>query len=234
MDERTRKRISAVLSHQPKTVSEWIEAKKTFPEFFTVNEVGDLKSPSIRTGEIDIEIHVEHEIPGTIEHIQAYFNKRREDLKEPEENYTAAKRHLHDMMDAYRQKKVDIADVLEANQNVHTAECILNNVVKLPRRYLSTEGKYEKKDLTLQHYDIQKLADPVGEVVYTTFPWKAFWMNIADSKKTINTISESESTSETDGVVTQEETTAVKTKRAITPQIGAIIAARKARMNMNQ
>jgi hypothetical protein len=232
MDERTRKRISAILSHQPKTVSEWIEAKKTFPEFFTVNEVGDLKSPPIRTGEIDIEIHVEHEIPASIEHIQAYFNKRREDLKEPEKNYTAAKRHLHEIIDAYRQNKVDVADVLEANQNVHTAECILNNVAKLPRRYLSTEGKYEKKDLTLQHYDIQTLADPVGEVVYTTFPWKAFWMNSSNSKNTMVDVSESNSETNNNGVVTQEETTA-KTKRTITPQIGAIIAARKARMNMN-
>jgi hypothetical protein len=61
-------------------------------------------------------------------------------------------------------------------------------------------------------------------------------MNSSNSKNTMVDISESnsESNSETNnnGVVTQEETTA-KTKRTITPQIGAIIAARKARMNMN-
>ena len=68
-----------------------------------------------------------------------------------------------------------------ANQQVHDAECVLNSLAKAPRSIYKVDGLPEK-DLTLNLYDRTVNASPVIFTEYTTFPWRAFWVEAPPSQ----------------------------------------------------
>lgn len=165
---------------QPLTVQEWADAKEKYPEIFTYTPEGDLKSPATRPTEQDKIIVLPRYIPSTNDEIMTFFKERNESLKEPENDYTIAKRALNQLMLVRKQnpKAVPIYEVLMANQKVHDAECVLNAMAKSPRN-IKEEESVQSNLLTFDWYD--RTVNPqvviLGE--YTTFPEGAFWRKAA-------------------------------------------------------
>jgi len=216
--ERRMKQMRAEFGKQPTTAAEWITAKARFPNRFTVDKDGNFLSPPINPGDSEKIIVVEPEVPAGVEQIKGFFAKRQASLKEPEESYTSAKRHLQEVMTAYRAGLVTVADVLDANHLVHIAECTLNSAAKFPRK-LNTDltGALAERDLSFQHYADRSIAEKVVQVTYTTFPWEAFW-----TASTASDVSEEGKEEEQ-----KQEEQEVKPKRTLTPQQRAIIASRR-------
>ena len=175
MTDRIQKKMQKTLRTQPTSVNEWIYAKTKFPSIFQVNKDGDLISSGINEGESDKIIVLNPDVPATPDYVKAYFSKRLQDLKDPEEQYSSAKKHLHETIAAYRNKQATIADVLGANQDVHDTECILNAIAKLPRSIELLIG-LDQSDLSMNSYDKYSISEPVITSMYSEFPWKAFWM----------------------------------------------------------
>jgi hypothetical protein len=217
--ERGMKQMRTELGKQPTTVAEWLHAKTKFPKDFTINTEGDFIVPPVNPGDSEQILVVKPEVPATIETIQGFFAKRKESLKEPEENYTSAKRQLHEVITAYNAGLVGIPDVLDANQNVHIAECTLNAAAKLPRSIQDLTGTLEEKDLTLDHYAKRSIAEKVSQVTYSVFPWNAFWSVASETQAQEGKITEQEQ------VQIQEQPQ--KPKRVLTEQQRAIIASRR-------
>jgi hypothetical protein len=219
MTDRIQKKMQKVLRTQPTTVNEWIYAKTKFPSIFQVNKDGDLISSGINEGESDKTIVLNPEVPATPDYVKAYFSKRLEDLKDPEEQYSSAKKHLHEVIAAYRNKQATIADVLGANQEVHDTECILNSIIKQPRYIVDLTNILNENDLSMNSYDKYAISEPVITSLYSEFPWKAFWM----PPKVAEDIQQSSSVEETD----QE----APIKRALSPEQSAArsMAIRKAK-----
>jgi len=215
------KAMRTTLGKQPTTVDEWLTAKAQFPKNFTVDKEGNLIVPPLKQNESEKTIVLEPEVPATLDHIQSFFANKRTSLKEPEEQYTSAKRNLHEVMNGYKAGLISVSDVLDANHNVHTAECTLNALAKLPRK-INTDltGSLQERDLTMQHYADRPIADTVTQVTYTTFPYNAFWMPgiqaAAEQREKEVLLQQQESK--------QEE---VKPKRILSKEQLAIIAAKR-------
>jgi hypothetical protein len=221
MTDRVKLAIQKAIHTQPRTVDEWIKAKVAqngkFSDYFTVNQDGDLTSPAFKDGDAPSVIELTPEVPASKEYIQTFFKKRREDLRESEEVYTSAKRHLHSVMGAYKAGQATIADVLGANQDVHDAECKVSEKAKFPRNSNELTGTLVESDLSFQRYEARPIAERVYSVEYTTFPWKAFWMAPTNAGEI----------EEQGGEALVEPVQEPKQKRALTPQQRAIIAARR-------
>jgi hypothetical protein len=220
------KQMQLQLSKQPTDVEEWLKAKVLFPKQFGVNEQGDLLAPPIQDADRVTTIPIVPKVPATLEYINTYFTKRKESLQEPEEIYTKAKRNLRVVMEEYKKGLVPVSDVIDANRNVQDAECKLNSLAKLPRFIRDLTETLEERDLTLQHYDVRKMAEPVFQAMYTTIPWDAFWM-------TASAREEEERNAELLTQQQQEEgpiTGSNKPKRTFTPKQRAIIAANRAKV----
>lgn len=167
---------------QPTTIEEWIKAKALYPSYFTVSPEGDLISPPTRDSEQQKIIVVPRMTPKSDEQIQTFFKERREALKEPSEQYAAAKRALQQMMIAYKAAPGAVSDndILIANQQVHDAECIVNGLVSMPRSLDQIndeeDAKYFLKDLTLKRSDKDRIVEPVLRLNRTEYPLEAFWI----------------------------------------------------------
>jgi len=212
------------IKKQPTTVSEWLDAKLVQPSLFTIDKEGYLVSPPIQPGDSEKRIFLEpSQIPATKEYILQYFEKKKEALKSLEENYTAAKRHLQEVMIAYKAKQLSISDVLGANQDVHTAECALNEVAKFPRYTTNIRDNLMLRDLTLKHSDQMPITTIVTETTYTLFPWEAFWMT--PNEKILEEQQETEK--KMIPLEVAESDLSVKKPAITSEQRGAIIASRK-------
>lgn len=170
------------VAKQPTTIEEWIKAKSLYPSYFTVTPEGDLISPPTRDSEQQKIIMVPRMTPKSDEQIQTFFKERREALKEPSEQYAAAKRALQQMMIAYKAAPGAVSDndILVANQQVHDAECILHGLVSMPRSLVEInddeDAKYFLKDLTLKRSDKDRIVEPVLRLNRTEYPLEAFWI----------------------------------------------------------
>ena len=170
------------VAKQPMTIDEWIKAKALYPSYFTVSPEGDLISPPTRDSEQQKIIVVPRMTPKSDEQSQTFFKERREALKEPSEQYAAAKRALQQMMIAYKAAPGAVSDndILVANQQVHDAECILNGLINMPRSLDQIndeeDAKYFLKDLTLKRSDKDRIIDPVLRYTRTEYPLEAFWI----------------------------------------------------------
>jgi hypothetical protein len=218
MTDRMKLAIQKAIRTQPRTVDEWLVARAKFPSEFTVNQDGDLVSPAFKDGTASSVIELRPEVPASKEHIQTFFTKRLEGLKEPEEIYTSAKRHLHEVIRSYKAGQATIADVLGANQDVHDAECRISEKAKFPRYSVELTGSLIESDLTFERYEARPIAERVYSVEYTTFPWNAFWMppSAAEEQAALPAVQEDAGS----------EQPQPKRRSALTPQQRAIIAAR--------
>lgn len=217
------KKIKGV-KKQPTTVSEWLDAKLVQPSLFTIDKEGYLVSPPIQPGDSEKRIFLEpSQIPATKDYTLEYFEKKKEALKSLEENYTAAKRHLQEVMIAYKAKQLSISDVLGANQDVHTAECALNEIAKFPR-YTNIRENVMLRDLTLKRSDELPITTTVTETTYTLFPWEAFWMT--PNEKILEERKETENKMSIASVI-GEPVSSVNKPAITSEQRGAIIASKK-------
>ena len=177
-DEKKAKQIQKILRldiiHQPNTVNKWIKAKLKLPEMFTVTDDGDLLAPPVEAGDIDRIIYLPPEEPTTMDEVKEYFATRVIQLQEPEEAYAAAKRELRTVIEAYKLGQRSVHDVVDANNNVHTAECILNTKAKGARN-IEYYDKVVERELTLNRYDVRKFPKDIPVMEYSIFPWQAFW-----------------------------------------------------------
>lgn len=207
---------------RPTTVEEWIQAKKIAPIQFTVDSNGDLVVPPFKAGEAEMTIPLRAKQPATDEHIKKFFLDRIQSLKEAEEEFAAAKREAQQMYIAYKREEAELPDLLKANKKVAEAQVKLTALVKFPRSYELLKGLVEN-DLSFDWYRRSKIADPVGTVITTEFPWKAFWTEAADQ---IPEFDEEAFESDDEGM-----SGGAKPKRELTAQQRAIIANyRKKRM----
>ncbi len=172
------------VAKQPTTIEVWIDAKKLYPSYFTVTADGDLVSPPTRDSEQQKIIIVPRMTRKSDEQIQTYVKERKEALKEPSEQYAAAKRALQQMMIVYKASPGAVSenDILVANQQVHDAECILNGLINMPRVVVDLnedDAGYQMKDLTLKRSDTDKIYEPIAYLGRTEYPLEAFWIESA-------------------------------------------------------
>jgi hypothetical protein len=213
---------------QPTTIEEWVKAKRLFPSDFGYTENGDLEVPPIASSDIKKIIEIPRYVPGSIEYIQEYFKTRKDELKEPEEKYTIAKRQLHDKMMEYKNGDISVAEILAFNQNVREEEAKLNFIAKLPRKIRDLKSGLEienpiENELNFDWYRRNPVAEPVLQTTYTRFPVRGFWMPSPEVKE--SDVFPAEVEEEVVEEVGQENMN--KPKRVLTPQQIAIIRAKR-------
>jgi hypothetical protein len=165
---------TAPAAEQPKTKEEWLEQKLKNPNKYGMTAQGDLESYD---GGLTIELIPK--VPASVEYIKEQFAKKTEERAQAQQAYTQAKNELYQLVQGFNasgKNTTDASVIMNANQKVHDAECILNSLTKDPRR---TERLVDLKGRDLQidnPYDVSKIADPVITGMYTTFHWNLFWM----------------------------------------------------------
>lgn len=174
----TRKKAAPPVVKQVTTKEEWFEAKLKYSTKYTVSPQGDMVTSS-DPGATTIELIPQ--VLASTEFIQDKLDTRSQKRLEAETRYTTAKRVLFDITKQYKAKSKTLADVLNANQEVHNAECILNSITKDPRYITKLEGLMGK-ELYDNPYDATKIAEPVLAGVYSSFPWSFFWMDKPEEK----------------------------------------------------
>lgn len=173
------------VAKQPTTIQEWVKAKGLYPSYFQVTPEGDLISPPTRDSEQQKIIVVPRMTPKSSDQIQTFFKERRESLKEPAEQYAAAKRALQQMMIVYKASPGAVSenDILVANQQVHDAECILSGLTSIPRLVTDLNDDinaiYFMKDLTLKRHETDRIHEPILKLDITVYPLDAFWIESA-------------------------------------------------------
>lgn len=162
-------------TESPTTPDEWVEVKKKFPQYFGVTDTGDLTVPNQGGTAVDKVIHIPNRIPTTTEEIRAFLQTRAEQIKGPEERFAQAKRTLQSVLAGYRAGTHTKRDVVDANHEVHKAECELHSVARGGRSIKEEYDEVFKKELNFDWYDRKKISDSVFTCTITTFPWSAFW-----------------------------------------------------------
>ena len=177
---KTRKKRQ-IASKQPKTIDEWLDAKVKYPATYNVTPEGMLISPPSKSGESEIIIPLESRVFATAKLINGEFEKRAEQIKEAEEQFTEARRNLQRITEAYRQGAISASDVVIANQQVKEAEVFLVDKAVSPRSIVTVEPSPVVRDILLENrYLVNKMADPVYIVKRATFPWTYFYANQQD------------------------------------------------------
>jgi hypothetical protein len=167
-------KVAAPAAEQPKTKEEWLEQKLKNPNKYGMTATGDLESYD---GGLTIELIPK--VPASVEYIKQQFAKKSEERSQAQQAYTEAKRELYQLIQGFNasgKNTTDASVIMNANQKVHDAECILNSLTKDPRQ---TERLVDLKGRDLQidnPYDVSKIADPVITGTYTSFHWNLFWM----------------------------------------------------------
>jgi hypothetical protein len=170
-----KKAAATAKATQPKTKEEWLEQKLKNPNKYGMTAQGDLESYD---GGVTIELIPK--VPASVEHIKQIFAKKTEERISAQQAYTEAKKALHELVQGFNasgKNSTDASVIINANQKVHDAECVLNSLTKDPRR---SERLFDLKGRDLQignTHDVAKIADPVITGIYTTFHWDSFWMD---------------------------------------------------------
>ena len=167
-------KLRVQIGKQPTTVDEWMNARAKMPHIFTFTEDGNLLSPPFAAGDTEKTIYLPPEEHTSVDELKAYFNTRAAELKEPEEVYAAAKRRLREVIEAYKSGQQTAHDVVQANADVHEAECILNAKAKGLRNIEKYDVLMER-ELTLNIYDTRTFPVMTYQSEYSVFPWRAFW-----------------------------------------------------------
>lgn len=221
---RTRKQPATqqkvLLPKRPTKIEEWFEAKIKEPSMFKTNEDGNLVVPPYKEGESEIIFEIHPKVEASTQHIKAEFESYREELKEPEEEFTRLKRELHDVLRLYHSDQATVQDVLDANHAVNVAQCKLNSLYKKTRTFTILNGLLDQ-DLSFDWYRRKKIVEPVSMTHYGIFPWKAFWTQQGDI---IPDISESDDYEETQEESNDQSGGATAKKAPLTVQQRAIIA----------
>ena len=202
------------LPRRPTTVEEWLEARLKAPVYFEPNEAGEYVVPAYGGVTTETIIQPRPLVPATPELIAGYYAQRKEQLAEPEVNFSAAKRELLQVVMDYKRnpEMVTVEDVIAANQKANVAQCRLNSVAKYPR-WFREGGPLEQYDLHFDWYRRAKIPEGSYTAEYGVFPWKAMLMQPPVAEEPAAELEE-------------EEEGEAKPKRVLTAQQKAIIASR--------
>lgn len=189
-----KEQLQAAAIKDPKTIQEWGEAraeeKKTQAtlrdaairfqkeyEFLSVEDKGLYTFTS--DGNLQVAdkrtIPVRKQIRASPESINQFFKTRQGILSDLEKEVTAKHRDLLRVLEEYRAGTATRDAVVAANQDVQDAERALNVQAKLPRAIVPVADLSEKDLFPEKRGDTRKIAEPVVQVAYTTFPYKIFW-----------------------------------------------------------
>lgn len=222
------KKLRLEIGKQPTTVDEWLRAKTKMPLLFTFSEEGDLVSPPISAGDRgEVSIYLPAQTSTTAEEQKEFLRTRAADVTEPEEVYTQAKRRLREVVEAYRSGQVSAHDVVEANNDVHQAECILNAKMK-GKRFIQEKMNLMERELTFNVYDTMTNPQPVFLTEYTLFPWKMFWKQAPVGQQQPVAVDSANTDNSNESENSNSNASANDAQAART---GAIIAQRKRAMN---
>jgi hypothetical protein len=154
-----------------------------------------LISPPSKSGESEIIIPLESRVHATAKLITDEFEKRAEQIKEAEEQFTEARRNLQRTTEAYRQGAVTASDVVIANQQVKEAEMFLVDKAVNPRTLVTVDPSPTVRDILLENrYLVNKMADPVYILKRATFPWTYFYARQEDLVEEVEEEEESSNT----------------------------------------
>lgn len=164
---------------QPKTKDEWLEARRKSrdPNWFTVNEEGNLLSKPTQKGDVELVIEIEPQVPASDSHILEQMGAKLSRIQEAESAYVNPKRQLFDAYRHYKAGAMTASQYVLENQKVRDAECMINSLAKDPR---SIEFKPDLmgRDLNLTDiYDTRKIVEPVVSLYSVRFPPTYFWMD---------------------------------------------------------
>ena len=217
--QKTRKKTK-IATKQPKNVDEWLDAKVKFPSSYGVSPEGMLIAPPSKPGDIEKIFVLEPRLPASKNHISDQFEKRLEDIKTAEEQFTEARRSLQRTVEAYRQGLTTAAEVVIANQQTKEAEAFLIERATSPRSIVIAEPTPEIRSILLENqYLNNKFADPVYCLKRNSFPWTYFYTNIAEEDVKTEAVPIAPPTQE----ASNKDVAASNAKR------GAIIAAKTAK-----
>jgi hypothetical protein len=163
---------------QPKTIEEWIAAKKKNPNKFGYTPEGDLVLSPVRQGEDEKVLVIPKYVPASTGQIQEFFKKRAQEITEPQEQFALAKQGLRKVVEAYKNGQMTALDVKNANQQTKDADALLNSKYRYPLYYTMNDSMLEY-DLTFTDFNRiagSKFADPVFQAGSTPFPFEAFWV----------------------------------------------------------
>lgn len=172
---KTERKKKEEIRKQPKTKEEWLEQKLKFPNKYGMTAQGDLESYD---GGVTIELIPK--VPASTEYIKEQISKKTEECIQAQQAYTDAKRELYQLIQGFNasgKNTTDASVIMNANQKVHDAECVLNSITKSHRSITKLEDIKTRELHMNKFYDVSKLADPVLSGIYTTFDWKLFWMD---------------------------------------------------------
>lgn len=163
----------------PTTKEEWLRQKVSAPTTLRMSEEGDLVTsmePAATVIPLQSEVLAEGEGELGIHYIHMKLQERSEKRIQAEKIYIEARRNLIDVLQSYKNNTSSIDNVIEANKEVHNAECKLNQIRKGIREVVKIEGMkgFELHEDT--PYDVTKIPEPVLAGRYTTFPLNYFWM----------------------------------------------------------
>lgn len=165
------------LPRRPTTTDEWLAARIKAPVYFEPNADGDYVVPAYGGVTTETILQPKPLVPATPEHVAEYYRQRTEQLKQPEADFSAAKRELQQVYLEFKRNPdtTDISEVLAANQKANVAQCRLNSVAKYPR-WFREGGPLEQYDLTFDWYRRTKFPEGTCTAEYGVFPWKAMMM----------------------------------------------------------
>jgi hypothetical protein len=177
---KTRKK-SKYTTKQPKTIPEWLAAKVKYPFSYGVTPEGMLVAPPSKPGDIEKVFVLEPRVFAPKEHIASEFEKRGEEIRLAEEQFTEARRNLQRVVQAYRQGLTTTAEVVIANQQTKEAEAFLIEKAVAPRSIVTVEPTPEIREILLNNQYIKnKFPDTVYCLKRATFPWTNFYINPKD------------------------------------------------------
>jgi hypothetical protein len=172
------------IARQPETIEDWVAAKVKYPSQFGYTSGGDLYVPSLLPNQSSKIITLPKFVPGSTDYMTEFFETKRAETKEPAEQFSAARRNLEAMVQAYRAGQLSVQDVLAANKQVADAEALLNDKLKMPRSLttIGSANSYETtirlSDLTLNWYDFKTNVQETASIMeYSFYPVRGFWMS---------------------------------------------------------
>ena len=222
------------IREQPLTVEDWVKARIQFPKIFKFTEEGDLDVPPVQPSDTRKIIRFEKYIPATSKFTDDILNTRRAEAIKPEEEYTIAKRKLQQLVANFDPNagEITVDDILDANEEVRTAECAVSSKVKMPRNFVVYHGEKQNM-LNFDWHDRTTSAEVVVSAEYTSFPVQAFWMpqgeQLVEQTPTVLPTKINLDEEENDEYETNTQQGG-KTNRIVTNQVRGMIGAR-ARMN---
>lgn len=161
---------------QPKTVDEWLEAKVKYPSSYPISPEGLLISPPSKSGDTEQQIPLNPRRLAEPMYIKEQFEKRKEEVKQAEEQFTEARRNLYSVVEAFEKGLASAGDVVLANQQVKDAEAFVIEKATSPRFAYSMKHSPEVRQILMgNRYATNKIPDPVYILERATFPWTNFY-----------------------------------------------------------